>query len=70
MAVYEGLFERTGGHRYLHQMAFVERERGRYEAALALIKKEKVAICAEYDFKLAVNAYEQAHDWSFTKQIR
>jgi tetratricopeptide (TPR) repeat protein len=59
-ALYERLFDRYGSHRYLHQLAMVEREAGEFSAALDLLDREDAMLPADAPLAKAANLYERA----------
>lgn len=57
--IYTELWERTKYHRYLHQLAMVEREAGNYKKALDYILKEATLIKTDDVLDRSANLYEQ-----------
>jgi len=58
-AVYRELFERHGSHRYLHQLAMVEREAGNLDRARELLEREAGMLPAEDALARGANLYER-----------
>ena len=61
--IYESLYRKTSDHIYLHQLAMVERERGRFSKALNYILEEKEMILEgktslPLELALGANSYE------------
>ncbi len=67
--LYKRLFVDSGDHRYLHQLAMVEREAGAYERALEYVKQEATLIPADDALALAANLYEASLISYFLSQV-